>query len=237
MSLRQQQHPLIQAWADQIEAIWIQYLTLSDYALPPEFEQVQGDLEGESLLIENICYQAPPFRKLHLQLAQVGVGLDILHCVMFPEPNYALPVFGTDLVGGRGQISAAIADLSPITPDRQLSVAYHEYLNQLPTLEFAQPRQLPDWGEIFSEFCLFVRPQTDQEEANFLDRAATYLHWHCQQALIAQPLPESQGAAVVTGHQHYCQQQQRNDKTRRILIKAFGEAWADRYMATVLFDS
>jgi phycocyanobilin:ferredoxin oxidoreductase len=237
MSLRQQQHPLIQVWAEQIETIWAQYLTLSDYALPPEFEQVQGTLEGESLCIENICYQAPPFRKLHLQLAQVGVGLDILHCVMFPQPNYALPVFGTDLVGGRGQISAAIADLSPITPDRQLSVTYHAYLSQLPALEFSQPRQLPNWGEIFSEFCLFVRPQTDQEEANFCDRAATYLHWHCQQALIAQPVSESQVATVLAGHQYYCQQQQRNDKTRRILVKAFGEGWAERYMATVLFDS
>jgi len=40
---------------------------------------------------------------------QKGTMLDILHCVMF-RPEYAALMFGCDLVGGRGQISAAIAD-------------------------------------------------------------------------------------------------------------------------------
>ena len=30
--------------------------------------------------------------------------------------------------------------------------------------------------------------------------------------------------------------QQQNDKTRRVLEKAFGEEWAENYMTTVLFD-
>ena len=83
----------------------------------------------ERLIIENHCYQTPQFRKLHLELAQVGNGLDILHCVMFPNPEYALPIFGTDLVGGRGgAISAAIADLSPINADRTLPERYQQAL-------------------------------------------------------------------------------------------------------------
>ena len=35
---------------------------------------------------------------------------------------------------------------------------------------------------------------------------------------------------------YYCQQQQKNDKTRRVLEKAFDAQWAERYMTTVLFD-
>lgn len=236
MSLRQQQHPLIQEWANQIEAIWTDYLVLSDYPLPSEFGHVEGRLEGEFLIIENVCYQAPPFRKLHLELAQVGTGLDILHCVMFPEPQYDLPMFGTDLVGGRSGISAAIADLSPITADGRLSPAYHEHLRGLPDLKFSEPRPLPAWGTIFSEFCLFIRPQTPKEEAQFLDRVSTYLSLHCQQAVVAQPVPESGVSQVLAGQRRYCQQQQQNDKTRRILEKAFGSEWAERYLTTVLFD-
>ncbi|WP_010479299.1 phycocyanobilin:ferredoxin oxidoreductase [Acaryochloris sp. CCMEE 5410] len=235
MSLRQQQHPLIREWANRIEAIWTHYLELSDYPLPPEFGHVEGRLEGEFLVIENICYQAPPFRKLHLELARVGTGLDILHCVMFPEPQYALPMFGTDLVGGRGGISAAIADLSP-TANGKLSPSYHEHLQNLPDLKFSEPRQIPEWGTIFSEFCLFIRPQTSQEETQFLERVSAYLEWHCQQAITTQPVSESEIEQVMAGQQRYCQQQQQNDKTRRILEKAFGDKWADRYMTTVLFD-
>jgi len=234
MSLRQQQHPLIREWATRIESIWREYFVLSDFSLPPEFGHVEGRLEGEFLVIENVCYQAPPFRKLHLELATVGTGLDILHCVMFPEPKFDLPLFGTDLVGGPRGISAAIADLSPVKG--KLSPTYQQHFSHLPPLQFSEPRPLPKWGTIFSDFCVFIRPQTPEEETQFLDRVSAYLHWHCQQAIAAQPVLPSEVDVVLAGQRRYCQQQQQNDKTRRILEKAFGTEWADRYMTTVLFD-
>jgi phycocyanobilin:ferredoxin oxidoreductase len=116
-SLRSHQHTLIQQLANAIETVWAQYLDLSPYHLPGELGYVEGRLEGEKLVIENKCYQTPQFRKLHLELAKVGENLDILHCVMFPYPEYALPMFGADIVAGRGQISAAIVDLSPLNAE------------------------------------------------------------------------------------------------------------------------
>ncbi|NJK40780.1 MAG: phycocyanobilin:ferredoxin oxidoreductase [Acaryochloridaceae cyanobacterium SU_2_1] len=232
----QHHHPLMQTWAAQITALWSEYLDLTVYDLPAEFGHVEGRLEGEALIIENVCYQAPPFRKLHLELAQMGTGLGILHCVMFPDPRYDLPLFGTDLVGGPSQISAAIVDLSPVKTDGSLSTSYQDYLDSLAPLNFTAPRALPAWGNIFSEYCLFVRPQTLQEETQFLERGLSYLRWHCQQAIASQPASPSQQAKILAAQQRYCEHQQRNDKTRRILAKAFGEDWADRYMTTVLFD-
>jgi phycocyanobilin:ferredoxin oxidoreductase len=38
------------------------------------------------------------------------------------------------------------------------------------------------------------------------------------------------------GQLSYCRQQKRNDKTRRVLEKAFNPAWADRYIEELLFD-
>jgi phycocyanobilin:ferredoxin oxidoreductase len=38
------------------------------------------------------------------------------------------------------------------------------------------------------------------------------------------------------GQVSYCRQQKRNDKTRRVLEKAFGTVWADRYIEELLFD-
>src|SRR5919202_418879 len=119
-SLRDQQHHLIRDLADRMEAVWHRYLDLEPYHLPAELGYVEGRLEGEKLIIENRCYQTPQFRKIHLELAKVGPVLDILHCVMFPRPNYALPMFGTDIVAGKGQVSAAIADLSPLNSDRTI---------------------------------------------------------------------------------------------------------------------
>jgi phycocyanobilin:ferredoxin oxidoreductase len=235
-SLRHQQHPLIRQLADCIESTWQNHLQLSPYELPADLGYVEGRLEGEKLVIENHCYQTPQFRKLHLELAKVGTSLDILHCVMFPRPSYALPMFGTDLVGGRGQISAAIADLSPVSDDRRLPPAYTIALAALPTFPFSQPRELPAWGSIFSDVCLFIRPGNPDEEMQFLNRVHGFLKVHCQLAVAAEPVAPEQRSIVLAGQQRYCTQQQQNDKTRRVLEKAFGHEWAERYMTTVLFD-
>ncbi len=235
-SLRSQQHPLIRQLADTIEGVWHRYLDLSPYPMPAELGYVEGRLEGEKLTIENRCYQTPQFRKLHLELAKVGTMLDILHCVMFPRTEYALPIFGADLVGGRGQISAAIADLSPVNPERTLSAAYTSELQALPVLKFESLRELPDWGDIFSEFCIFIRPSCPEEEARFLSRVTAFLEIHCQQAIAAQPVSAQHQAQILAGQSYYCTKQQQNDKTRRVLEKAFGSDWAEHYMTTVLFE-
>jgi phycocyanobilin:ferredoxin oxidoreductase len=237
-SLRTHQHSLIHRLADAIEEIWHQHLDLSPYSVPEGLGYVEGSLEGERLIIENHCYQATQFRKLHLELAQVGNGLDILHCVMFPNPEYALPIFGTDLVGGRGgAISAAIADLSPVSGDRTLPERYQQALSSLAELQFSQPRALPEWGDIFSEFCLFVRPIGSPEEDQFLQRVREFLTLHCQIATTEMPLTSDFDITkVLAGQRNYCTKQQQNDKTRRVLEKSFGAEWTDRYMNTMLFD-
>lgn len=236
-ALRNRQHPLIHRLADTIEDTWKTYLELSPFQIPDGLGYVEGALEGEKLVIENHCYQAPQFRKLHLELAQVGTGLDILHCVMFPNPEYALPIFGADLVGGRAGISAAIADLSSVNPNRSLPESYQQALSALPDLTFSQPRALPDWGDIFSDFCLFVRPMGATEEDAFLQRVEDFLTIHCQLASAEPSLTSDVAIAqVIAGQQYYCTKQQQNDKTRRVLEKSFGAEWAERYMTTMLFD-
>ena len=235
-SLRSQQHPLIRTLADTIESVWKTELTLLPYELPEDLGYIEGRLEGDKLTIENQCYQTQAFRKLHLELAKVGNNLDILHCVVFPRPEYSLPIFGCDLVGGRGQISAAIADLSPVSEEGTLPTAYQSQLSALPSLTFSQPRELPPWGSIFSQFCLFIRPENEDEEETFLGRVQDFLTVHCQQGKLAQAVSPEQKKVNLAGQQRYCKQQQKNDKTRRVLEKAFGEAWAERYLNTVLFD-
>jgi phycocyanobilin:ferredoxin oxidoreductase len=177
------------------------------------------------------------FRKLHLELAQVGKNLDILHCVMFPHPDYALPMFGTDIVAGRGQVSAAIADLSPLNAERVLADNYRIPLDRLPQHQFTQPRELPEWADIFSEFCFFIRPCSPEEEGWFLERVTAMLTIHCQQAARSTPVSPTERIEILAAQNYYCTKQQQNDKTRRVLEKAFGNEWAENYMTTVLFDS
>jgi phycocyanobilin:ferredoxin oxidoreductase len=236
-SLRTKQHPLIRQLADRIEGIWHEHLDLSPYQIPADLGFVEGALEGERLVIENQCYQTPQFSKLHLELAQVGNSLDILHCVMFPNPGYSLPIFGADIVAGKAGIGAAIVDLSSVNADRSLPQSYQSRLAKLDLHEFSQPRELPPWGDIFSDYCLFVHPVDLSEEAAFLHRVEEFLSIHCQMAIQTQPLTaRSQIDNILAGQKYYCNRQQQNDKTRRVLEKSFGTEWTERYMTTMLFD-
>jgi len=232
-------NPLIQTLADRIQSTWQTNLNLSLYEMPEDLGYVEGKLEGERVEIQNFCYQTPEFRKLHLELAKVGDNLDILHCVMFPRSKYALPIFGADLVGNRRAISAAIADLSPIVP---FSAQFTQALDHLQESRqsFSHPRELPTWGDIFSPYCVFVRLEDSDESDRFLDLVINYIKLNCQ---IATQITQSNSLAeieqekdILAGQRNYCEQQRRNDKTKRILEKAFGSEWAERYMTTVLFD-
>ncbi|NJK36028.1 MAG: phycocyanobilin:ferredoxin oxidoreductase [Oscillatoriales cyanobacterium SM2_2_1] len=226
-------HPAIARLAATLTNRWQQHLELTPFTMPEDLGYVEGKLEGDRVTIANTCYQARQFRKIHLELAQVGEHLDILHCVMFPHPAYPLPIFGTDLVGGKAGINAAIVDLSPMAP---FSEPWDRDLKELQPLRdgFSQHREIPAWGDIFSPYCLFVRLTNSAEEQLFIDLAAHYATLVSQWAQTLAPLADP--APVLASQQRYCQQQQRNDKTRRVLEKAFGAPWAERYMTTVLFD-
>lgn len=238
-SLKSQLHPLITRLANCILEIWQQTFDLNPYQLPDDLGYVEGRLEDETLIIENQCFQTVAFRKMHLELARAGTGIEVLHCVMFPHLTYGLPLFGCDVVAARGQVSAAIVDLSPVVVETETDPLPAEYAKHLDPwrcqhTHFRQPRELPEWGQIFSPYCLFVRPDNESELDLFIEIASHYLKIHCQLSLSAPAHPDPE--AVYAGQYRYCTQQQQNDRTRRILEKAFGSTWADRYMTTVLFD-
>lgn len=235
-SVKSTLYPLIQQLADVIETAWQTYFELEPFQLPEGLGYIEGKLEGEKLRIQNTCYQTKHFRKMHLELAKVGANLDILHCVMFPRIEYALPMFGCDLVGNPKGVSAAIADLSPTNQQGTLPDEYNTDLRQHAQLDFAQARDLPPWGDIFSEFCIFIRPTTAAEEKRFLARVKEFLDIHCQRALAMEILPQELQQIHLAGQRNYCNQQQQNDKTRKVLEKAFDPAWAEIYMSQVLFD-
>ncbi len=229
-------HPLINQLADTIVQTWDNHLSLSPYQLPEGLGYVEGKLEGERLTIKNSCYKTLQFRKMHLELAKVGKNLDILHCVMFPKTHYPLPMFGCDIVAGKAGISAAIVDLSPTNEDKILSENYQQLLSSLGEPAFRENRDLPGWGDIFSPYCLFIRPADKEEEILFLNRVKDFLTIHCQIAVESHPVSEIEKLVYFEGQKNYCLQQQQNDKTRRVLEKAFGVEWAENYLHSVLFD-
>ncbi|MFZ0407204.1 MAG: phycocyanobilin:ferredoxin oxidoreductase [Cyanobium sp.] len=229
-------HPLVDALAERIRHCRQELPQLEPLAIGADLEAISGSLDGEELFIRNEVHQCRGLRKLHLETARLGKGLQILHCVFFPDPRYDLPIFGADIVAGPVGVSAAIVDLSPVTQD--LPEGISEALRQRQPFLFSQPRELPPWGTIFSPHVLFVRPADALEEERFIEAVVSMLR--VLGAAVATAVPQTiDDAATVQrwqGQLSYCRQQKQNDKTRRVLEKAFNPAWAERYIEELLFD-
>ena len=229
-------HPLVDALAGRIRTCRDGLPELEPLAIDPALEAISGSLDGEDLFIRNEVHRCRGLRKLHLETARLGAGLQILHCVFFPEPTFDLPVFGADIVAGRGVVSAAIVDLSPVAG--ALPAGIDRALAALESGPFSQERELPAWGGIFSPYVLFVRPVDRAEEERFIEHVAAVLG--VLATAVSEGTAQAPGdPATVSrweGQQRYCKQQKQNDKTRRVLEKAFNPGWADQYIENLLFD-
>ena len=211
-------------------------IDLKPLNIDPKTCKIYSKLNKEELFINNEFYQAKGFRKIHLEVAKLGKSLQILHCVFFPDPSYALPIFGADLVVNSNNISAAIVDLSPVgkhLPDSLLS-----QMRSLQIPKFTEPRLLPEWGFIFSPYVCFIRPVDLLEEKLFLELIDQYL------SLLLSLLVSVRGDEInsldtmdrLNYQKRYCLNQKRNDKTKGILTKFFGSSWSDEYINKILFE-
>ena len=196
-----------------------------------KFREVYKETEDGNLIIENDMHMCTGLRKVHMEIANLG-SLDILHCIWYPDPDFDLPIFGADIVANKNIVTAAITDISPVDEDH---IIYEEIEDISRMHSFKHNRDIPTWGEIFSPYCKFARLESDEDKKTFCDVVDQYLDafvgavW---KATIDYNRAEHRNESQV----HYCEQQKKNDKTRRILTNYFGAKWADDYINRVLFD-
>ena len=213
--------------------------TLADVeplSIDSKLSKIYSNINNEELFIINEFYKARGFRKIHFEVAKLGKSLQILHCVLFPDPCYELPIFGADLVFNSNNISAAIVDLSPVgnhLPDSLIS-----QIRSLKVPEFKEPGKLPEWGIIFSPYVCFIRPVDFVEEKLFLKLIDQYLSLLLDSLVkINSDEINSYDTMIRFDYQkRYCSNQKRNDKTRSILTNYFGSSWADEYIDKILFE-
>ncbi len=202
----------------------------------PKSSKICSSINKEELFIVNEFYQAKGFRKIHLEVAKLGKSLQILHCVLFPDPCYELPIFGADLVVNLNNISAAIVDLSPV--GKHLPDSLITQMRSLKVPKFTEPGKLPEWGVIFSPYVCFIRPVDFLEEKLFLKLIDQYLSLLLSLlvSVEADEINSLDTMSRLNYQKRYCSNQKLNSKTRAILAKFFSSSWADEYINTILFE-
>ena len=181
--------------------------------------------------IVNEMWKCPQLRKIHIETGETK-HLEVLHCVLYPYPEYNLPIFGCDIVDNGKIITAAIADVSPVTGTRKIydklkivSAQYNDF----------DDRKLPAWADIFSPYCKFMRLHTLEERDNYKELLLEWLLIYLDEvktAVIEPELREQRQADQV----YYCKKQKMNRKTEGVLSQWFDKEWAHAYIDNILFD-
>lgn len=223
-------HPFLESIAGRIRLRRESLSDLIRIEIEPQLLDIKGRLDGEDVFIHNELHRARGIRKLHLETARLGIGLEILHCVFFPEPTYDIPIFGVDIVSAPKGILAAIVDLSPVGKDLPLN--FKKELSKISLPSFRKVRQLPEWGYIFSNYVQFIRPDGSDEEDIFVQIVDDYLRILVESLSSIEPdLQDSPSTLERFEFQrNYCLQQKRNEKTRNVLERVFNAHWAEQYL-------
>ena len=191
--------------------------------------------EGKELYIQNEFHKAKGFRKLHIEVAEFSNRLWILHCVFFPDPKYDIPIFGMDLVKVNNIVSAAIVDLSPSSKNQNKK--YNKLLSNIDKSVFESVREIPVWGDIFSENVFFASLKNESEKDAFCKIVDHYLLVLIKLSQSASPDYDQKIIEERINYQkNYCIQQMKNEKTSLVLLKYFDKQWVDKYIKKVLFD-
>lgn len=237
--------PDLVALAEAVQSAWVRL----DGWTPKEAGQlgyvaeegalgVFGNDEGK-LVLENVLGQSRVFRHLHLELAAGANGLRVVHCVMYPWPEYNLPIFSMDVVGFGSRTTLCIADVCPVEDALCLPKVYTQSVPAMQVeLGGAKARLVPEWGgRIFSKLCVCVRPgETGEEVPAFVRYVKRLLTMHVAIAELTGPVGDKEAEKVRAAQVRYCEEQLRNDKTRRVLAAALGEDFATSYMTELMFD-
>ncbi|MDA9729086.1 phycocyanobilin:ferredoxin oxidoreductase [Prochlorococcus sp. AH-736-N17] len=208
---------------------------LKSIKVNPDLTNIISNEIGKELYIENEFHKAKGFRKLHIEVAEFSKNLKILHCVFFPDPRFDIPIFGMDLVKINDIVSAAIVDLSPAAQNQETK--YKKFLSEVDKTSFTSLREIPNWGEIFSENVFFASLKSQSEQKAFCRVADQYLCILINLSKEAKPeLNEKIIKERIDYQKKYCVQQMKNEKTSMVLLKYFDEKWVNNYIKTVLFD-
>jgi phycocyanobilin:ferredoxin oxidoreductase len=194
------------------------------------------EIHKDDVTIVNEMWHCPGLRKLHLETGRTK-NLEVLHCVLYPDPAYPIPIFGCDIVANDKVVTAAIVDVSPVRHLNQIDI-YPAVTKISNRFQFKERRALPLWSDdIFSPHCKFMRLRTYNERIDYCELLSQLLTVYC--GLVEQAELDTDWVNTMLrldDQIYYCKQQKKNQKTIAVLSRWFDPLWARNYIDTILFD-
>lgn len=179
-------------------------------------------------------------RRAHIDVvdARDTKGLWMMHVCVFPVLNNRGPIYGFDVIAGKNKMTGAFHDFSPLGgPDGETDHPLVEwYQDTVSDFIPSKKRELPEWAKnIFSDSMIAAGNVTDVNEAKeIVRRAVNNLNVYLE--CIGDETPYMETAEVIMGQDWYCENQQQNPHTPKVM-KSLGlnDQDVERFCTDMLF--
>lgn len=229
--------PGIVATTRSVECKLVQQLNLSPVPIDSWLSSAIGTFREAPVVIETSAYRSDRIRLARFSVVY-GETLQIGNILCIPDPNYAVPILGADLVSVRSDSMMIAADLSPVSSEPSI------HKDQMEELARASARcepvpsggTLPDWAQqLFSPHALYTRIAPSQTEIAY-EALEVFPCTFVRLVKMAHPAPQT-APAIAAAQSHYADVHRADDKGLRLLAAMFGMVWAERYLEKVLFPA
>jgi phycocyanobilin:ferredoxin oxidoreductase len=172
----------------------------------------------------NNRYVSDLFRVAHIERYS-DKNLEVLHVTCFPTNNSSKPIYGFDIITIEKKCLAAFLDWSPVI---------HGNPTYKCGTQFNTPYKLPEWtNSIFSKDAVAVVPSDEEFKKVCAEAMLSFLTYMA--LLMMEETIVVDQETIIKGQNHYCEQQQKNERTFNVLKAKLGEDRARYFMETILF--
>ena len=172
---------------------------------------------------DNRRFIADHFRIAHIERYSDN-NLEVLHFTCFPNATCPDPIFGFDIITTEKKCLAAFLDWSPVQNDVTYVSPY----------EFKTLYNLPEWAkQIFSKDAIAIVPD-DKEFEIIANIAVRCFEEYIDILSECKSIPEKVHE-ITSSQNHYCENQQKNERTYSVLKAKLGEDKAKDFMTSILF--
>lgn len=190
--------------------------------------------------IVNMCLSSAEYRKIRLTYYDAGDNTQVFNAVMYPDPNFNLPVLGIDLLAFNRKKYLAIVDFQPLHEDEskhdmEFSNLLQPIKESYSNLSGRMSSKFYDETKFFSQQMLFSRFEDESIiEKEIFPAFQEYVATHLQ--LIRSCQGNADTATVLERQQAYDTYSAARDPATGLFTAMFGPEWAMDYVHDFLFS-
>jgi len=226
---------------EYLERLLFQKFDLQSRPIPEGLESCISERGKNPATIRSWCYQCPELRKIRYTYIDAGASAQIFNSVIYPSPQYELPLLGVDFLSFGQVKNLIVMDFQPLFQDQAYLTKYIHPLKALhdkyPDLSQNLEMKFYDANQYFSKYLLFAKTDPETVKTRVLEAFKDYLNLYWEMLDAATPLTDpSDIQRIIKAQKDYDQYSADRDPASGLFSSYFGHDWSEKFLYGFLFE-